>query len=406
MQIKKVQLAAPYLIIITEDFSVIEQRFCKEWNMIKDTIEVEGIEKGQVSRDIAEEKIGKEKLYSKVLDEIFQQAMMQNNINYVSVRSFKVKSFGSETKPFILEVVIDVVPDVVLGEYKGLQVLSDKVVVSNEEVEQEIKKRRFQNVEYISIDQPVDNNHVILVDLTVYLESEKRSMKSEDLRLDLSENALQDFVTNVVGMKKGEEKTFEVKLPKNIDITIPKGIYKMQVYIKDIFEKKYLDNDELSKKFNFDTFDDFKKSIYDEIYKIKSTFARKKVELDLIDKVVKNSTISPIPESMIQQELDIILNSILKDLNLTKEEYFSRMNITRDDFNAQYINSAIQYIKRSLILDKIIELENITVSDDDIKNFYEKEKVDENYDKEYLSAYIQRIKAIDLLVSTAKIIEK
>jgi len=238
---------------------------------------------------------------------------------------------------------------------------------------------------------------------------------------------LKEIEKGLIGVKKGEEKTIDAKMPKKVedkDIAGKKAQFKISV--KEVKRKSLppIDSEFLKNMGDFETADDLRKFIRGNLEEQKKNVRQNKIFSDIADYLVKNSKID-VPQVMIEnetKELEHDFEHRLKDQNFTKGQYMQYLKITEDKMNEDLRSKAVFNVKEYLIFntlekelkDKLIpssgELEeekNVIISS--TKKEEERKKV-EDYLKapaggKSISASVIRKKLVDFLIDNAKIKE-
>ena len=194
-----------------------------------------------------------------------------------------------------------------------------------------------------------------------YLNGEKfEGGESADYRLELgSHTFIEGFEEGVVGMKKGEVKDLNVTFPENYGAENLKGkpvVFK--VTLKKV-EKKVLP--EIDDKFvadttEFDTLEEYKKSIRENLLKANEEKVEREYEVALLDAIADKSGID-LSDSMIDFEVDNMLHDFehrLSHQGMTLEGYLSYVGKTIEEFKEERRNDAEKNIKTRLVLQRII----------------------------------------------------
>lgn len=165
--------------------------------------------------------------------------------------------------------------------------------------------------------------------------------------------------------------------------------------------------------------DEYKADLKKSMERNAKETAKAEMEMKLIEKVSENAKVD-IPEVMVERELDNIIRDFdfrLRFQGMDLERYVEIIGTSMDEFRAQYRDEAYNRVKNQLVIEKIIQVENIEVTDEDLEKEYEKlaeqykqevEQVKKNYKgrEEQLKNSIVVQKAIDFLMDNAVLVEK
>ena len=185
---------------------------------------------------------------------------------------------------------------------------------------------------------------------------------------------------------KGKEAQFAIKVHAVKSKMMPKLD---DEFVKDISE--------------FNTVDEYRKDVEAKLKKDAEARAERKLEDDILDKIVKSTKID-IPKAMLDYEVEEMIEEFsyrLRYQGLKLEDYLKYMNITMDALKSEYETQASERIKTRLCLEEIIKLEKITYSNDDLNNKLNEyaastgkdpEKVKLNFKKEQIDYFANMIK--------------
>ncbi|MFW6298034.1 MAG: trigger factor, partial [Bacillota bacterium] len=193
------------------------------YQQIKDDVEVKGFRKGEVPRKVYEQQKGVETLYEEALNHVIQEtytdAVMEHGLAVVSQPKIDLDINTVEKgKPFTYTATVAVKPEVTLGQYKGLEYEKPSDEVTEEEVQDEIKKLQEQNAELVvKEDGEVAEGDTAVIDFEGFVDGEAfEGGKAENHELEIGSNSfIPGFEEQLVGMKPGEEKDVKVTFPEN-----------------------------------------------------------------------------------------------------------------------------------------------------------------------------------------------
>ena len=182
----------------------------------------------------------------------------------------------------------------------------------------------------------------------------------------------------MVGMKPNEEKEIEVTFPEDYHAEELKGQKaKFRIKLHEIKQKVLPElNDEFVKTLNIEnvkTVEEYKEYIRERLATEKKAASDNKFEYDLLNKVCENAKVD-IPEVLIEQRKDSMVRqeeNRAKPYNISFEQLLAYQGMTLDQYKEQITEPARQDVLRELVLNKIIEVENITLEDEDFQKGYQ-----------------------------------
>ena len=385
-------------------------------------IQVPGFRKGKAPRKIIEKMYGKECFYEDAVNDIYPieyaAAVKEAGIDPVDHPDVEVVSLDENGLVFKAKVVVK--PEVEVSNYKGIEVKKTIAAVTEEEVNSEIDRLRDRNGRLVNVDdRAAANGDNTLIDFEGFVDGVAfEGGKGENYPLTLGSNQfIPGFEDQIVGHKVGEE--FDVNVPFPAEYHVPELAGKDSVFKVKLNEIRVRElpeaDDEFAKDVSeFDTLDELKADIKAKLTETKEKAADTDVENKLIDTVIDNMK-ADIPAVMFDHAVDNMVHDFehrLASQGMTLELYLQYTGFDMDSFKKQFEEQAQKQVKIRLALEKIVELENIAPTEDELNAEFENmaktysmdiEKVKELVPVEELSADIAVQKAIDLVKESAVI---
>lgn len=341
----------------------------------KDKFNVQGFRKGKAPRHIIEKNYGENVFYEDALyhtvnhnyGEILEK---EPEVEPIDAPSINVLSIDKGVK---YEIVVEVKPQVILGEYKNLEIKKEKTDVLDEEVETELKLCQDKASRLISVDRPAKEGDTVNIDFSGSLNGKKfdgGSSKDYDLVLG-SKSFIPGFEEQIVGMKKGETKTISVTFPETYFEESLKGQKTdFEIVCNDVREKELPQiDDEFAKNYSeFETLEEYKNDIRKTIKENKEKDAMYKAQNELIDKVTDNATVE-ISDTLVNNQIDDFIKDFEYRLiyqGLKLEDYLKHMNSTIEELRESRREDAKRTAKTKLVLEEIIKRENIEVTEEEL----------------------------------------
>jgi trigger factor len=342
-------------------------------------VTIDGFRKGKCPRNIYDKKVGVETLFDGAADSVLQTAYTKaiEETKVVPVIPAEVELTEIDENHVTFKFVITSRPEVTVKNYKGLGVKEEKAEVTDEEVEEEVKKLLDKYAELvIKEDGSVETGDLVTIDYEGFLGSEAfKGGKGENHPLQIGSGTfIPGFEEQLIGMKREEEREIKVTFPEDYHEASLKGqeaTFKVKVHEIKTKEKRELDQD---------FFDDLalegvndEASLKEEVKK--TILAQKEMENEniyidkLLSEVAKNVEVD-IPEGMVTEETTRLLkraeqSMMMQGLNL--DLYYQITGQKEEDLRAQLKDEAYQNVLYRLMLEEITKLEKIEVSLDDAK---------------------------------------
>jgi len=409
------------------------ERFARALNRvykrIANEIDIPGFRRGKAPKFLLDRYVGKEKIRYEAIEDIFsdvyREAVKMSNISPVSQPV--IENIEDTSDKLVLELKVDVKPEVKLGQYKGIEVEKPSVEVSDEEIQKELEYLQRANANLVVVnDGELQDGDVAIIDFTGYIDGkpfDNGSAKNYSLTIG-SGSFIAGFEDQLLGLKPGEEREIKVTFPKDYHIEMLAGKEaSFNVKLNEIkrYELPPLD-DELAKEVSeFDTLEELKKDIFNKTREVKEQKVDSEVQRNLIKKVISNSEME-IPDSMIERQIDRMVEEMYHELRargIELSDYLRKFNYTLEDIREKMRDEAEFIIKKGLVLDAIAESENLKASDEEVdKEISEiaerlkqdlekfKQTIAKEGDLDIIKLDISRRKVIDFLLDNAVIVKK
>ncbi|XEC93214.1 trigger factor [Paenibacillus tarimensis] len=355
----------------------------KAFKKIVNKVNVPGFRKGKVPRGIFESRFGVESLYQDAIDillpDAYTAAVKETGIEPVDRPEIDVEQF-SKGEIFKFKAKVQLKPEVSLGEYKGLEVPAPEAEITEEEVNEELKRLQERHAELVVIDEgEAQLGDTSIIDFEGFVDGEAfEGGKGERYSLELGSGSfIPGFEDQVVGMNIGDFKDVEVTFPETYQAENLAG--KPAVFKVKLHEIKRKSLPELDDEFakdvsEFDTLDEFKKDLEAGLKERKLKEAEQAREVAVVEKAVAASEVE-IPEVMVETETDYMLKDFenrLRSQGMNLDLYYQFSGQDEAALRGQMRADAEKRVRNNLVLEQIAKAENITVTEDDVNGELEK----------------------------------
>ena len=421
--------------IVTLEITVSQDEFEKAVNKaylkVKNNINVQGFRKGKAPRHIIEKKYGKGIFYDDALDfaiqEAYPVAVKELELDIIDSPKINIEKF-EDGEEIVFTAEVEVMPEVELPEYKGVEVVKTEIKVTDEDVERELKSVQDKNARIVEVaDRPVQEGDFLTIDYAGFVgEDQFEGGTAENQTLEIGSNSfIPGFEDQLIGKTKGEEVTVNVTFPKEYHSEDLKG--KDAVFNVKIHEIKAKELPEMDDEFakdvsEFDTLEELKADTRKVLEQKAADQVKISNDNNVITKIV-NDTVLEVPEVLIQREIE--------HLGRNYEQQFRQQGFNSKEYDELINNFVNQYkegareqaefnVKAELVLEAIIKKEEVAVSDEEFKE--EVNKIAESYNveedklegfkeslmessKSYIEETLQKRKVIDMLVENAVFVD-
>lgn len=417
--------------IVTIEFTVTPEQFeeavNKAYAKIKNSINVQGFRKGKAPRHIIEKKYGKSIFYDDALDfaiqEEYPKAVTELELDVIDSPKVDIQKFELG-EDIIVTAEVEVMPEVELGEYKGVEVEKVEIKVTDEDVEKELKAIQDKNARIVEVtDRPVQNGDFLTIDYAGFVGEEQfEGGTAENQSLEIGSNTfIPGFEEQLIGKNKGEEVQVNVTFPEEYHAENLKG--KDAVFNVKIHEIKSKEMPEIDDEFakdvsEFDTLEELKADIKANLEKRAADSSKVSNDNNVITKIINNANVE-IPEVLINREIDYLARNYeqqFRQQGFVGKEYDDIINNFVNQYKEGAKDQAEFNVKAELVLEAIIKKENIQVSDEDLKKEIEEMAKSYHVEEERMEAFqnsmlessrgyieetLKKKKVIEILVDSA-----
>lgn len=383
----KNESATAVINVVVEDESWKEAQK-KGFEKAKSKLKLHGFRDGKkIPDELARPHINQADVFNEginvILPKVYESILTEHKIT--PIMQPEIKLVKVDENALELEFTIALYPEVTLGEYKNINVELEKVSVSKEEVEAALNKIVRDNATLKTSDKPAKMGDTVVFDFVGYIDRKPFDGGSaENYSLELGSNQfIPGFEEQLVGVKEGDEKEINVTFPKQYvkELAGKDAIFKCTIH--EVKEKILPElNDEFVKTLNIegvDTVDALKASEEKKIHESKEANAKANQYNKLVDTIVENAKVE-MSEKTIESEIKAMKSDIenrVKQNGLTLEQYLEITNQSEKQLEDTLRNDAVKNLKAFVVLAKIAEVENLSVSDKDLDD--ELEKLGKNY---------------------------
>ncbi|MCC6095308.1 MAG: trigger factor [Eubacterium sp.] len=396
----------------------------------KKNISIPGFRKGKVPRQMIEKMYGPGIFYedaaNAILPTAYADAAKESGLDIVSQPKIDVTQI-EKGKDFIFTAEVAVKPDVVLGEYKGVEVPKTDTTVTDEEVEKELEADQRKNAREVTLegDQEAQKDDVLTLDYAGTVDGvafDGGTAKDQTLKLG-SNSFIPGFEDQLIGVKTGETKVVNVKFPEDYHAKELQG--KDAAFTCTVKKIVHTELDELNDEYaqdhsEFDTLDAYKEDLRKQITERKEKEARQAKKDNGVSKAASNAAIE-IPQAMLDTRADEMVQNFARRLQaqgMSLDQYMKYTGSNVEQMRAQVKPQAEIQIRNELVLEKIAETENIEVTDEDVNKEIEDmakaynmkvedmSKLINDEQKESIRKELAVQKAADLVADNAVEVEK
>lgn len=392
MQVNVEKLEKNVVVMEVEVEEVKLTQACdKAYAKIAKKVNIPGFRKGKTPRAVLERHIGKEAVYDEALEillpEVYVQALDEAKIEPIDRPQVEVTQLEAG-KPLIFKATVEVKPEVKLGQYIGLEVVKEENEVTEEQVNEELKKLQQRHAKLITLEEgTVEQGDTVTLDFEGFIDDVPfPGGKGEEHPLEIGSGTfIPGFEDQLVGMAIGENKDVKVTFPEDYqaaELAGKEAIFKST--IKGIKRKEFTSiDDEFAKDVSeFGTLDELKTDILNRLNQAAELKSNQEFRKGVIEASLANAEVE-IPEVMVSSRVETMINNMaqrFQSQGFSLENYLQYTNSTIEQLKENFRPEAERDVKVNLVLEAIAKAENLQVSDEDLDK--EINKMAEQYKQE------------------------
>jgi len=401
----------------------MEKFMNKTLDKLAKNIKVDGFRNGKVPKDVAKKQLGDAAIFEEAsqlaIEDSYLKIIKENKLNPLGQPKAEVTK-AAPNNSFEYKIVISVMPEIKLGDYKTVFGKTEAKEIDDEAVEREIKTLQKKKASYLTKDEAVEKGDRVEIDFETRVGGVKlEGGESKNHPLVIGQGKfVPGFEDKIIGMKKEEEKEFDLVFPENYkkELAGKKASFKVKVNLVQKVDLPEI-NDEFAKGLGkFENLEDLKKNIRKGMIMEEETKAKEELRSKLINQVAEKTAVE-IPEILIESELTNMINEFKNNITQTGiefEEYLKNVNTNLEKLKTEWQSMAEKRTKTGLVMREISLQEEIKISDEEIEQkvnetlkFYpNEEELRKNMDlekfKDHMAGVIINEKVFEMLEKVAE----
>lgn len=428
MALKNVEKQEKSIVALTVEIPAEQIEAGKEKAFKKNgkRISVPGFRKGKAPRKLIEKLYGEGVFFEDALNicypEAFENAVKEAGIEPIAPANVEIKEV-TDNGSVIIVCKTPVAPEVTLSDYKGIEAERSEVKVMAADVKAELERMAQRMARTETVERAAKKNDTVTIDFEGFVDGTAfAGGKGENHPLKLGSGSfIPGFEDQLIGTKAGDEKDVKVTFPEEYhaqELAGKEAVFKCKVHSVQETITPAID-DEFAKDVSetAETLADLKKEVKERLVKARNEEADNEFTQNIINKLVENMQ-ADIPDAMIEQQVDSIIRDFgyrLQMQGMSIDSYIKATGMDANSFRAMFHQQAENQVKGRLALQKVAEMENIQISDEEMEkelaSLAEQYNMDVKRVKEIMpaEAMLEDMKidrAVEIVKKSAKAIKK
>lgn len=340
---------------------------------------IQGFREGKAPLSMVEKNIDQTKFQAEFLEEamsgLYNESTRRGNFRPVSQPEVAIKKFVPYSD-LEFEITVEVLGKIKLADYKKIKLSKPKVEATAKEVDDVMNSLQLRMAEKKEASRPAKDSDEVVIDFKGVDAKDQpiNGADGKDYPLVIGSKAfIPGFEENLVGLKPGGEKTFELAFPKDYGVkTLAGKKVKFTVNVKKINEviKPKLDDNFATKAGPFKTLKDLKEDVKRQLTLERQNEANRNYSNELVEKLTDKSEIS-VPDSMVEHQIEHNLSELKRNLTYrgqTFTEFLEAEGTTEEKYRKDVLwPQAERQVKGSLVLAEISEKEGVIVTPEELE---------------------------------------
>ena len=420
MNVKSIERNGNEATIVVEiDKELMESGVNKAYMKARKSIRIPGFRPGKAPRKMIESMYGAHVFYEDGLEEIFPEvyefAVVKQELKAIGRPSLKDMDINEENV-VTLTLTTEVYPEITLGQYKGLEVEKAEASVTDEQVKAELDRMQQNVASTETVERAAEMGDTANIDFEGFdngVPFDGGKGENFDLKLG-SGQFVPGFEEQIVGMTAGEEKDIDITFPENYheNLAGKPVVFHVKLNKVTVTNLPELDDEFAKDVSEFDTLEELKADIRAKALEAAEKQIASTFENACVEKAAENTTVD-MPKAIIESELDSQMERFAYQLQMSgysMEQYAQMMGGDLSTMRNAFRPTAEKQAKINLTLEKIVEVEGLAVTDEELEAEFEAlaakyelevAKVKEMVPMDEVSGNLTTRKAVKIIVDSA-----
>ena len=346
---------------------------------VSEKVKIEGFRPGKVPVEILKSKVGE----MTILEEAANVAIQKTIDDAINEQAAGRQAVGqpqvSVTKlapdnDFEYKVVLSVLPEIALGKYRELGIITEEQSVSDEELDKAMLDLREHQAHEVLVDRPVEGHDKVVADVRISVDKVPvENGQHNDLAIVLGKNYfVPGFDSHLVGAKKGDTRDFVLNYPADHhQANLAGKKVEFSVKIKDVYARELHElNDEFASHFGLKKLEDLKEYFRSNLLREKSGKADQKYEAEMLEKIIADTKFGELPAVLVDSEAKNMLSELEQSVvrqGGSFDDYLQHLKKDRNALLLDFAPNAVKRVKSALVIRELAIIEKIEASSEEIK---------------------------------------
>ena len=333
---------------------------------------IAGFRPGKAPRPLIMQRIGgrtgliRESLDA-ILPDAYNTAIEEQGVDAIDQPDLEIL----ELEPVRFKATVPVRPTIEIDDFRSISVKSGSVDVTDDDVAEEVLAIRQRLAIHVPADRAAAWNDVLTADIKAAVEGET-IVDDQGAEFPLRESSVllvPGLAEAFVGMSREESKSLDIEIPEDFSGEDMRGKTALfELTVREIKEEELLDeDDDLARQVaeDLESLDALRERVREQLQSARESAEEARLRTESIEQLLEIATLD-FPRVLVEREMDNMVRDGIGNDASRYEQYLQTMGRTHEEFRETFRDDAVQRVKASLVLGKIAEMEDVSVSEEDI----------------------------------------
>lgn len=342
---------------------------------VSQQVTIPGFRPGKAPYRMVARRVGEEVVRNEVLEDlsqsVFKQALEQADLEPYAPPLMEDVTWD----PLVMKVRVPIEPTVELGDYRAMRLEAAPIELSEAEVDEALERLQEENATWNPVERPAQSEDLATLDVKDRVGNDV-IREEENVEYVLAEkdegDASPDMTARLLGLSAGDKTEYTVTYPDTYDDSRLAGKDVVtSVEVRSVKEKEVyaLDDDFAQTVGDFDTLQQLREKLTEDLRQQKQREADSKLAEEALEQLIENAERVEWPKTLEEEEIDQVLEEQDRNLQgsgLSLDTYLSMQKKTREQLREDFRPAVQERVRRSLVLSKLVELEDLSVSGEEV----------------------------------------
>ena len=354
----------------------LDSAVVKVYQRTKDSFSVDGFRKGKAPRSIIEKRYGENVFVDDAVNDLFNaeyfKAVQELELAVIDAPRIEFSDI-KKGEAFTATVTVATYPEIKVENYKGVEIERVSAEVTDEDIEKELETMQKRSARMITVDREANDGDTVVIDYKGFVGEEQfEGGTAEAYSLKLGSGSfIPGFEDQLIGTKKDDEKDVVVTFPEeyhSADLAGKEAVFKCKVHEVKEEEMPEIDDEFAKDTSEYDTLDELKESIREDVKKRKESQAENKMKDSVIEKIYEANDVN-VPDVMVDDEVDAMVRESEQQLSMSGlqlEQYLKMVGQDMAGFRKDIREEAFRRVKSRMLISAVVEAEDIQATEEQI----------------------------------------